>query len=207
MYWKEIAKQAWNDTVSAKARSIVPAVVTTVSTYGLQWKLGVRLSFQLTTICIAIGFVTYAVIMAGDFMVEFFRKIGNDQESKQKAIEDSLQKLAKLLNPELSEKERGAIEKIELMIAAADKIFATRSIDRETFETWSNGTAHLLAKTISQSSDCYEAFEKTQQNADNVVVDPIQCNLQRKVAILRDIINEIRRRRILVLPDMSEPLT
>src|SRR5260370_17455027 len=123
MYWGRIASQAWNETGAAKSRAIVPTLVTTLSTYLWQWKLGVRPSFQLTLICIGIGLATYALIVIGEFTFKFFRVIGRDQDSKQAGIEDSIRQLARLLHPDLSEKAQRAVATLEQRIGEADAVF------------------------------------------------------------------------------------
>src|SRR6266852_6034579 len=120
MYWRRIGSQTWHETGAAKPRAIVPAFVTTLSTYLSQWKLGVRPSFQLTLICISIGLATYALILVGEFKFKFFRTIGRDQDSKQAGIEDSIRQLAKLLHPDLSEKAQRAVATLEQRIGEAD---------------------------------------------------------------------------------------
>ncbi len=200
MFWKRILSYAWHATGAAKPRAVAPSVVTTLSVYLLQWRFGVRPSFQLTLICIGIGLSTYALIIAGEFTLKFFQGIGHDQDSKQLAIEDSMRRLAKLLQPELSEKAQRAIERLELRIREADLLFNKWPVTEEGLSEWTAQTAIVLTRTIGQGSDWFEQFEngvcehriEAGQNQSHVL-------LLRRVAVLRDVIDEIKRQRVLVL--------
>jgi len=159
MYWRRIGSQTWHETGAAKPRAIVPAFVTTLSTYLSQWKLGVRPSFQLTLICISIGLATYALILVGEFTFKFFRTIGRDQDSKQAGIEDSIRQLAKLLHPELSSKAQRAIDTLEERIREADAVFSKWPVTEEGLSTWTTQTEMTLARTIGQGSDWFERLQ------------------------------------------------
>jgi hypothetical protein len=136
MFWKTIAGQAWRETNALKPRSIIPSVVTTIVTYLSQWRFGVRPAFQLTLICIGIGLATYVLIIVGEFTVKLFQVFGRDQDSKQTGIEDSIQRLARLLNPDLSEKASRAIDKLEGAIHDADEIMNKPPITEDNLRNW-----------------------------------------------------------------------
>ncbi|MBF6568439.1 MAG: hypothetical protein IVW54_06145 [Candidatus Binataceae bacterium] len=201
MFWKQVASCAYQETSAVKLSAIVPSVVTTLSVYLLQWKFDVR-SLQLTLICIGIGLATYALIIAGQFTLKFFQVIGRDQDSKQTAIENSIRQLAKLLHPELSEKSERAIQVLEARIREADSLFNTSPVTEEGLRAWTGQTAYLLARTTGQGSDWFEQFEKgVCEHPGRIEVDRNQSHvlLLRRVAVLRDVIDEIKHQRVLVL--------
>jgi hypothetical protein len=193
MYWKEIASGAKGDTKALEANKLVPSVVTTLSTYWFQWKLGVRPSLSLTMICIGIGLATYALIILGEFTLKFFRTMGRDQDSKQEQI----RRLLRLMHPELSGKAELSIAKLEQRIEEADKIF-DGPLSNEVFKTWENITGALLLRTLGQGSDWCRRFIDIEPS-DLPLAAPTQTLLLRRVSLLRDVIDEIKRQRVLVL--------
>jgi len=206
MYWRQISSQAWRDTSFAKPGIIVSSIVTTLSTYGWQWRLGVRPSLQLTLICIGIGLGTYALIVVGEFTLKFFQVIGRDQDSKQKTIEDSIRQLAKLLHPELSKKAQRAVEILEQRIQEADVAFNKWPVTQEGLNAWTAQTEMVLARTIGQGSDWFERFENgVREQPGHIEPDRNLSHvlLLRRVAVLRDVIDEIKHRRVLVLETRS----
>ena len=202
MFWKQIFTQAWRETGYAKSCAVVPSVVTTVSTYGFQWRLGVRPSLQLTMICVGIGLGTYALIIAGEFTLKFFQVIGRDQDSKQQGIEDSIRQLAKLLHPDVSAKAQRVIHVLEQRIQEADAVFNKWPVTEEGLSAWTIQTEFILARSIGQGSDWFEQFHNgVHKNPGHIQQDRNVSHvlLLRRVAVLRDVIDEIKRQRVLVL--------
>ena len=161
-----------------------------------------RPSFQLTLICISIGLATYALILVGEFTFKFFRTIGRDQDSKQAGIEDSIRQLAKLLHPELSSKAQRAIDTLEERIREADAVFSKWPVTEEGLSAWTAQTEMTLARTIGQGSDWFERFANdVREQPSRIQVDRNLNHvlLLRRVAVLRDVIDEIKRQRVLVL--------
>jgi hypothetical protein len=201
VYWKRIITAALKETGYAKPRAIVPSFVTTLSNYGWQWRLHVRPSFQLTLICIGIGLGTYALIVAGEFTLKFFQVIGRDQDSKQQGIEDSIRQLARVLHPELSEKALTAIRNIEARIQKVDDLFSSEWPNPESVTTWTNVTASMLFRVLGQGSDWAISFLDGGASPLSDIQSTArgQTKILRQVAVLRDIIDEIKRQRVLVL--------
>jgi hypothetical protein len=202
MFWKHTFARAWRETGFAKLRAVVPSIVTTLSTYGWQWKLRVRTSLHLTLICIGIGLGTYALIVAAEFTLKFFQVIGRDQDSKQTGIEDSIRQLARLLHPDLPAKALAAIEQLEGLIQEADVMFSRRRVSEDEIRDWSDQTSIILGRMIGQGSDWFERFLNgvgEKPDRPTPVRNIPQVLLLRRVAVLRDLIDDIKRQRVLVL--------
>jgi len=198
MYWKEISSRAWVATDKKSPSAIALAAITTILNYLLQWRAGVR-TFQTAWICIAVGLAVYVLIIAGQFLLKFFGAIGDDQDSKKKSIEDSIQQLTKLLHPQLAQKAQRTIETLENHIQEADLVFTRPPITKEKLSEWTARVEFYLSRSIGQSSDWYEQFARGVEQAriePHLNVD--QVLLFRRVALLRDIIDDIKRQRVLV---------
>jgi len=195
MYWKGICSQAWRNTNAKDPWAIISGAIATFSNYLLQWKANVR-TFHSAVICIGIGLVTYAVIVAVQFGLKVFRAIGDDQDSKQ----NTLKGLLKQSHPELSEKAVRAIAKLESAIQEADTIISHPPTTREVINSWVEGTAYGLARIIGQNSDLFQRFENgVERERIEPQLNREQALLFRRVAVLRDVIDEIKRQRVLVL--------
>lgn len=156
-------------------------------------------TFHTAWICILIGLAVYVLIITFQFVLKFFGAIGLDQDSKKKGIEDALQQLTKLLHPQLAPKAEKTIEALEHHIQAADLVFSHPPITKEKISEWTAHAELYLARSIGQNSDWYEQFARgVEQTPTEPHINVDQVLLFRRVALLRDIIDEIKLQRVLV---------
>jgi hypothetical protein len=144
----------------------------------------------------------YVVLCVAQFLWKYVKEVGDDQDSKQAGIEDSIRQLAKLLHPELSAKAQHAINTLEQRIQEADAVFSKWPVTEEGLSAWTTQTERLLARTIGQGSDWFERFANDVREQPSRIEADRNFNhvlLLRRVAVLRDVIDEIKRQRVLVL--------
>jgi FtsZ-binding cell division protein ZapB len=195
MYWRQIASRAWDRTTwrsADKGLSVLFGILRVLTDKrSMGWSGLESIAPQI----IESSIIAYIVLCSGQFLWQYIKGIGHDQDSKQNQI----RQLLKMAHPELSEKAQHAIQELEMRIQEVEALFNEPRPTEEEFKTWTNKSAAMLGRVLGQGSDWIERFTEGVKAETSQSTALEQTLLLRQVTVLRDVIDEIKRQRVLVL--------
>jgi len=188
-YYRSLASRAWKKTTLLSADKFLSVAYAVSRAIVEHRNIGWKAMLYQTPEFLFNALVAYLALCFLQFVWQWFRAVGDDQEAKRIALYD----LNALSSPPLSRKSQRLLDRVQARIDAGDPIF--NQFNRDSYAEWNIHTQALLLRWLSAGSPWFIEFEAA-EHVDSITRQ--EAPLINQIAILYRLIDEIRRGRVLV---------